>query len=435
MKKLAMIGMAAAALFALLAPASAALRVDVDTGNIQPLPIAIPDFSAPAAGDVAIAQNIAKVVRADLDRSGLFRPLDPKSFIEKIANINVPPQFASWRPINAQALVAGQVTAQPDGRLRVDFRLWDVFGESQMIGQQYFTTPDNWRRIAHIISDAIYERITGEKGYFDTRIVFISESGPALSRKKRLAVMDQDGANPIFLTRGDYLVLTPRFNPTAQMIAYMSYIGAKPRVYLFDLESGRQEVLGNFPNMTFSPRFSPDGNRVALTLESGGNSDIYVMDLRTRAMTRLTSDPSIDTAPSFSPDGTQIAFESDRGGSQQIYIMNADGSNQRRISFGAGRNGTPVWSPRGDLIAFTNQSGGFHVGVMRTDGSGARIITNGWEDEGPTWAPNGRVIMFGRTVQGGRGSQIWSVDVTGRNERRVPTPGDASDPAWSPLIQ
>ncbi len=424
------------AAFALAAfPARAELHVTVDQANPQPLPIAIPDFAAPAAGDSAVAQNIAKVIRADLDRSGLFRPLDPKSFIEKIVNINTTPQFASWRPINAQALVAGQVASQPDGRLRVDFRLWDVFGESQMIGQQYFTTPDNWRRIAHIISDAIYERITGEKGYFDTRVVFISESGPALSRKKRLAVMDQDGANPIFLTRGDYLVLTPRFNPTAQMIAYMSYIGAKPRVYLFDLESGRQEVLGNFPNMTFSPRFSPDGNRVALTLESGGNSDIYVMDLRTRAMTRLTSDPSIDTAPSFSPDGTQIAFESDRGGSQQIYVMNSDGSNQHRISFGAGRNGTPVWSPRGDLIAFTNQSGGFHVGVMRTDGTGARIITNGWEDEGPTWAPNGRVIMFGRTVQGGRGSQIWSIDVTGRNERRVPTPGDASDPAWSPLIQ
>ena len=435
LKLAAAIGAALVMAFLASGPARAELHVTVDQANPQPLPIAIPDFSAPAPGDTAVGQNIAKVIRADLDRSGLFRPLDPKSFIEKITNINVPPQFGSWRPINAQALVAGQVASQPDGRLRVDFRLWDVFGESQMIGQQYFTTPDNWRRIAHIISDAIYQRITGEKGYFDTRIVFISESGPALSRKKRLAVMDQDGANPIFLTRGDYLVLTPRFNPTAQMIAYMSYIGAKPRVYLFDLESGRQEVLGNFPNMTFSPRFSPDGNKVALTLESGGNSDIYVMDLRTRAMTRLTSDPSIDTAPSFSPDGTQIAFESDRGGSQQIYVMNADGSNQHRISFGAGRNGTPVWSPRGDLIAFTNQSGGFHVGVMAPNGSGARIITNGWEDEGPTWAPNGRVVMFGRTVQGGRGSQIWSIDITGRNERRVPTPGDASDPAWSPLIQ
>ena len=333
-------------------------------------------------------------------------------------------------------LVAGQVTLQPDGRLKVEFRLWDVFGESQMLGQQFFTQPENWRRVAHLVSDAIYERITGEKGYFDTRIVFISETGPAIKRVKRLAVMDEDGANPIFLTRGDYMVLTPRFNPTAQMIAYMSYIGTKPRVYLFDIETGKQEMLGNFPNMTFSPRFSPDGNKVALTLEENGNSDIYVMDLRSRQTTRLTTDPSIDTAPSFSPDGKQITFESDRSGSQQVYVMNADGTNQHRISFSAGKSGTPVWSPRGDLIAFTKQDAGhFGLGVMRPDGSGERLITSGWEDEGPTWAPNGRVLMYTREIQGGRGAQIWSVDVTGRNERRVMTPGDASDPAWSPLIQ
>jgi len=428
MKKLVL---AFAALLALSGPAFAALQVDVNQGNVQPLPIAIPDF----IGDPASGANIAKVVRADLERSGLFKPLDPKSFIDQIKNINAAPTFADWRVINAQGLVTGQATMQPDGRLRVDFRLWDIYGESQMLGLQYFTQPENWRRIAHLVSDAIYERITGEKGYFDTRIVFISEGGPAKNRRKKLAVMDEDGANPIFLTKGDYLVLTPRFNPTAQMIAYMSYIAGKPRVYLFDLESGRQEMLGNFPNMTFSPRFSPDGNKVAMTLENGGNSDIYVMDLRTRAYTRLTTDPAIDTSPSFSPDGRQITFESDRGGSQQIYVMNADGSNQHRISFGGGKNGTPVWSPRGDMIAFTKQGGVFHIGVMRPDGSGERIISNGWEDEGPTWAPNGRVLMFSRTLQGGRGSQIWSVDVTGRNERRVLTPGDASDPAWSPLIQ
>jgi TolB protein len=424
--------LAFAALLALSCPAMAALQVDVNQGNVQPLPIAIPDF----IGDPASGANIARVVRADLERSGLFKPLDPKSFIDQIKNINAAPTFANWRVINAQGLVTGQATMQPDGRLRVDFRLWDIYGESQMLGLQYFTQPENWRRIAHLVSDAIYERITGEKGYFDTRIVFISEGGPAKNRRKKLAVMDEDGANPIFLTKGDYLVLTPRFNPTAQMIAYMSYIAGKPRVYLFDLESGRQEMLGNFPNMTFSPRFSPDGNKVAMTLENGGNSDIYVMDLRTRSSTRLTTDPAIDTSPTFSPDGRQIAFESDRGGSQQIYVMNADGSNQHRISFGGGKNGTPVWSPRGDMIAFTKQGGGaFHVGVMHPDGSGERILSNGWEDEGPTWAPNGRVLMFSRTLQGGRGSQIWSVDVTGRNERRVLTPGDASDPAWSPLIQ
>jgi TolB protein len=338
--------------------------------------------------------------------------------------------------INAQGLVTGQAIMQPDGRLRVDFRLWDIYGETQMLGLQYFTAPENWRRIAHMISDAVYKRITGESGYFNTRIVFISESGPLISRKKRLAVMDEDGANPIFLTRGDYLVLTPRFNPTAQMIAYMSYIGARPRVYLFDLETGRQQMLGDFPNMTFSPRFSPDGNKVVMSLEKNGNSDIYVMDLRNRAVLRLTTDPAIDTSPCYSPDGSQIVFESDRGGSQQVYVMNADGSNVHRISFGGGKNGTPVWSPRGDLIAFTKQDGGiFHIGVMHPDGSGERMLTNGWEDEGPTWAPNGRVLMFSRTLRGGHGSQIWSIDVTGRNEQKVITPGDASDPAWSPLIQ
>ena len=417
-------------------PAQAALSVDVTQGNAQPLPIAIPDFLPGTLGDAAAGANIAGVVRADLERSGLFRPLDQKGFAEHITNINTVPNFASWRAITAQGLVTGQVTMQADGRLRADFRLWDVSGETQMVGQQFFTQPENWRRVAHLISDAIYERITGEKGYFDTRIVFISESGPAMKRVKRLAIMDEDGANPNFLTNGSYMVLTPRFNPTAQMIAYMSYIGAKPRVYLFDLETGKQEMLGNFPNMTFSPRFSPDGNQVALTLETGGNSDIYVMDLRSRAIRRLTTDPAIDTAPSFSPDGRQITFESDRGGSQQVYVMNADGSNQHRISFGKGRSGTPVWSPRGDMIAFTKQDGGrFNVGVMRADGSGERLISTGWEDEGPTWAPNGRVLMFTRSLQGGRGAQIWSVDVSGRNERRVLTPGSASDPAWSPLIQ
>ncbi len=419
-----------------VAPAAAQLHVDVTQGTIQPLPIAIPDFVAPAPGDAGPAANIAGVIRADLSRSGVFKSLDPKSFVEQIRDINTPPQFNNWRIINAQALVTGQAAMQPDGRLRVDFRLWDVYGESQMLGLQYFTTPENWRRIAHMISDAIYQRITGEKGYFDTRIVFISESGPPLNRKKRLAVMDEDGANPIFLTNGSYMVLTPRFNPTAQMIAYMSYIGGKPRVYLFDLETGRQQMLGNFPNMTFSPRFSPDGNKVVMSLETGGNSDIYVMDLRTRAVTRLTHDPAIDTSPCYSPDGTQIAFESDRGGSQQVYVMNADGTNAHRISFGKGKAGTPVWSPRGDLIAFTKiERGAFRIAVMHTDGSGERVISDGWQDEGPTWAPNGRVLMFTRTQRNGRGSQIWSVDVTGRNERRVVTPGDASDPAWSPLIQ
>ncbi len=416
-------------------PALAALQVDITKGTFQPLPIAIPDFSTTGAAGT-VGADIAGVVRADLERSGLFRPIDPKAFVDHTSNINTVPNFANWRTINAQGLTVGSVTTQSDGQLSVEFRLWDVNAGAQIWGQKFTTVSSSWRRVAHMISDAIYEHVTGEKGYFDTRIVFISETGPAQKRVKRLTIMDQDGANPNFLTNGSYMVLTPRFNPTAQMIAYMSYIGSKPRVYLFDIEKGQQEALGNFPNMTFSPRFSPDGNRVVLTLESAGNSDIYIMDLRNRAVSRLTTDPAIDTAPSFSPDGRQIVFESDRGGSQQIYVMNVDGSNQRRISFGQGANGTPVWSPRGDLIAFTRRVGNqFNIGVMRPDGSGDNLISSGGKEEGPTWAPNGRVLMFSHTLSGGQGSQIWSVDVTGRNERRVLTPGSASDPAWSPLIQ
>ena len=429
MRRIVML-LAALAVLAVAEPASAALQIDVNQGNLQPMPIAITDFGGPPN------QNVAAVVRADLERSGLFKPLDPKSFVDQIKNFNTPPNYANWRVINAQALVTGQETVLPNGQIEVAFRLWDVYGEQQMIAWKYTTTQEFWRRIAHKISDAIYQRITGEKGYFDTRIVFISESGPLVNRKKRLTIMDEDGFNSNYMTNGSYLVLTPRFNPTAQTIAYLSYAVGKPRVYIFDIESGRQDMLGDFPNMTFSPRFSPDGNRVVMSLEQGGVSDIYSMDLRTRSPTRLTNDRAIDTSPSYSPDGRQIAFESDRGGSQQIYVMNADGSGSHRISFGAGKNGTPVWSPRGDLIAFTKQDAGtFHIGVMRPDGSGERMLSNGWEDEGPTWAPNGRVLMFSRTLRGGHGSQIWSVDVTGRNERKVTTPGDASDPAWSPLIQ
>ncbi len=423
--------LAAASIGALsAASAQEPLRVVVTDGNMEPMPIAIADFASVGVNP-GMSAEIVQVIRDNLARSGLFRSLDPASFIQRMPDIGAPPRFADWRVINSKALVTGRATMESDGRLRVEFRLWDIFAEQQMIGFQFFTTPENARRVGHMISDAIYERLTGEKGYFDTRVVYVAESGPRTRKVKRLAIMDQDGANAQFLTNGRDLVVTPRFSPNAQALSFMSYQGKRPRVYIFDLETGREEVLQGFDGMTFSPRFSPDGNSIVLSMARDGNTDIYLVDLRTRATRRLTTNPGIDTSPSFSPDGTQIAFESDRGGSQQVYVMGADGSNQRRISFGEGRYATPVWSPRGDLIAFTKMlRGTFGIGVMRTDGSGERRLTESFLDESPTWAPNGRVIMFARSSSGGP-SSIYSIDLTGRNLRRVPTPSEASDPSWS----
>lgn len=432
-RRVFVVGAGACALAAGLRPAFAALRIDVTQGQIQPLPIALPDFVGGTPADGETARGVTQVITNNLRRSGLFAPIEPAAYIEKIVTIDALPRFPDWRAINAQALVVGRVTRQGDGRLRAEFRLWDVFAGQQLTGQQYFTGPENWRRIAHIISDAIYERLTGEKGYFDTRIVFVDETGPKDRRIKRLAIMDQDGAGVRYLTRGDELVLTPRFSPTTQEITYMSYGQGDPRVYLLNIETGQREIVGNFPGMTFSPRFSPDGQRIIMSLQQGGNANIFVMDLRSKTTIRLTDTPAIDTAPSYSPDGSRICFESDRGGSQQIYVMGAGGGPAQRISFGEGSYSTPVWSPRGDYIAFTKRGQGrFAIGVIRPDGSGERILTEGYHNEGPTWAPNGRVLMFFRDP--GNGPSLYTVDITGRNEQRVPTPGFASDPAWSPLL-
>jgi TolB protein len=419
------------------------LHLDITKGKIEPLPIAIPDFAGNAANEIQLGRDMTQVISADLERSGLFLPMDQRAFIEKITTNQTQPRFGDWRIINAQALVTGAATMQPDGRARIEFRLWDVLAEQHLTGFGYTTTPQNWRRIAHIIADQIYKRITGEDGYFDTRIVYISESGAADRRVKRLAIMDQDGANHRFLTDGRSLVLTPRFSasPNAQEITYLSYTRGSPRVFLFNIDTGQQEVLGDFPGMTFAPRFSPDGNKVIMSMSTNGKTDIWTMDLRTRKATRITDSPAIDTSPSYSPDGKQIVFNSDRGGTQQLYVMNADGGDIKRISgFSSGRYGTPVWSPRGDLIAFTKIEGGqFFIGVMRPDGSGERLLTQAFLVEAPTWAPNGRVLMYFRQTQsdargqGGR-TRLYSIDLTGYNEREVITPQDASDPAWSPLI-
>ncbi len=424
----------------------ALIEVDITRGNLDPLPIAVSPLHVDIKSEEQtglkvkeLGANISEIIENNFKNTGLFNPLKKEAFVQKPDIAHLKPRFEDWRLIKAQALVTGKLLVK-DEKLKVEFRLWDLAAAKEMTALAFTTTPNNWRRVAHIISDKIYERLTGEEGYFDTRIIYVAESGPKSQRIKKLGIMDQDGANTKYLTLGNELVLTPRFNPTNQMVTYLSYFRNMPRVYLLDIETGMQEVVGNFPGMTFAPRFSPDGKKIIMSFAEDGNSDIYTMDLETRVVERITNHSSIDTSPSFSPDGKYICFNSDRSGLQQIYVMRSDGSDVKRITFGKGIYGTPVWSPRGDLIAFTKvRKGRFYIGVMRTDGSGERLLTENFYQEAPSWSPNGRVLVFYReTKAGSKGegfsASLWSIDITGYNERKLTTKTDASDPSWSSLL-
>ncbi len=416
------------------AGADEGLSGTVRDANLRPRPIAIVPF---LSDDPKLGNEVASIISNDLESSGLFKPLDPNSFIDRIADLNVAPRFENWRSIGAEAIVIGRVMRGADGKLQAEYRLYDVVLGKQLSGQRFGTAAANWRRVGHIIADQAWEKLTLEKGYFDTRVVFIDETGPKDKRIKRLAIMDQDGANVRLLSQGQELVLTPRFSPTSQEITYMSYTREQPRVVQMNIETGKREIVGDFPGMTFAPRFSPDGQRIVMSQGEAGSSALLEMDLRSRQIRKLTQGGVIDTGPCYSPDGRQIVFESDRGGNQQLYVMGSDGSAPRRLSNSDGRYSTPVWSPRGDYIAFTKQtSGRFLIGVMKPDGSGERILSDGYHNEGPTWAPNGRFLMFFREQQGAQGGpRIFMVDLTGRNERQVKTPSYASDPAWGPLLK
>jgi TolB protein len=420
-------------------PAAAQIEGDVVGGISNPTAIAVPDMPTPNATDTPagntrdLGRQVARVIEEDLRNSGFFNPV-ARNLLRRVdmPQVNAP-DYPGWNQVGAQNLVQGYVQAGRNGRLTVGCYLYDIFAEAPLERAGYEVDYADWRRAAHRCADMVYARLTGEGAYFDSRIVYVSESGPKDNRVRRIAVMDTDGANHRFLTNGQSIVLTPRYAPDGRTIVYMSYLNDEPRVYIYDVETGRQRLLVNSPYMTFAPRYSPDSRYVVFSMAVNGNSDVYRVPVSGGRATRLTSTPGIDTSASYSPDGRRIVFESDRSGGQQLYVMNADGSNQRRISFGGGRYATPEWSPLGNLVAFTRLGGGFRIGVMRPDGSGERILTNSWQDEGPSWAPNGRVIHFFRTPRGNRLPTLWSVDITGRNVRRLPTPVGASDPSWSPL--
>ncbi len=428
------------------------VEIDITRGNLDPLPISVSPFFTDEISKEKIKKNleidnlgleISKVIENNLRKTGLFDTLNNESFLQKPDIAHFKPRFEDWALIKSQVLITGRVTSKiinEKDYIRIEFKLWDVLGAKMVDGFSLTTVPTNWRRVGHKISDKVYERLTGESGYFDTRIIYVAEEGPKTQRVKKLAIMDQDGFNTKYLTLGNELVLTPRFNPTNQMVTYLSYFRNMPRVYLLNIETGKQEVVGDFPGMTFAPRFSPDGKKIIMSLAKDGNSEIWVRNLETNIQEKLTDHPSIDTSPSYSPDGKYITFNSDRSGYQQIYVMRSDGSKVKRISFGKGIYGTPVWSPRGDLIAFTKlHKGKFFIGVMRTDGTGERLLTENFYQEAPSWSPNGRIIIFYRetkTDNKGQGfsAKLWSIDLTGYNERLVLTETDASDPSWSSLL-
>ncbi|MBQ8672320.1 MAG: Tol-Pal system protein TolB [Alphaproteobacteria bacterium] len=423
-----------------VSPAHAELEINVSGASRNPMPIAVPEMIGSDSNIFTkiigrdYGDKIHEVITADLDRSGLFKIIPPRSYIETLHSIDQKPQFVDWQAIKSQALVQSKITELEGEKLKVDFRLWDVVSQKQLLGKSFTSTKDNWRRIAHVVADAIYERLTGDKGYFNTRVVYVAESGASTRRTKRLAIMDQDGENHKYITDGKNLVLTPRFSPNMQKITYLEYVGNNPRVYLMDLNTNSRQVLGNFPGMTFAPVFSPDSSKVLMSYANKGATNIYEMNLRNKSIKQITYGSAISTSPSYSPDGSKIVFNSDRGGNQQLYIMDADGSNVERISFGKGRYATPVWSPRGDYIAFTKMANGaFYIGVMAPDGSGERILADGYLVEGPVWSPNGRVLMYFRQDRGGP-VRLYTIDLTGYNERRIITPSEASDPAWSPLL-
>ncbi|RYH06901.1 Tol-Pal system beta propeller repeat protein TolB [Tropicimonas sp. IMCC6043] len=435
--KVALLALAGLLPATLPAQAQDRLRIEITEGVIEPLPFALPGFVAETPQAVQLANEISRVIAADLAGTGLFREIPASSHIARVTSFDAPVSFPDWKAINAQALITGAVSVDASGRANVKFRLYDVFAGGELgEGLQLGGSASAARRLAHKVADQVYSRITGEGGYFDSRVVFVAEEGPKNDRRKRLAIMDYDGANLQYLTDSASIVFAPRFSPTGDRVLYTSYATGMPEIYMLQVGAPRPQKLTDTPDtMSFAPRFGPDGARIVYSETRGGNTDIFVKALGGQAV-QLTNTPSIETAPSFSPDGSQIVFESDRSGVQQLYVMPAGGGEARRISFGEGRYGTPVWSPRGDLIAFTKQNAGrFHIGVMRTDGSEERLLTASFLDEGPTWSPNGRVIMFTRQSAGATGQPaLYSVDITGRNLRHIPTPGAASDPAWSPLL-
>ena len=424
----------------LLMPCAASTQTPASTGA-QPMPVvAVPPLATPRnentpAGDTGVLGiQVATQIATDLRQSGAAYPVGPDKVRVYSSTEAGAPNYPLWENTGAAALVTGYVQLRPDGRLTIACYVYDMKTRREVNRKGFVLSPSDWRRGAHRCADAVYQHVSGNSGYFDTRVAYVAETGTRRNQVKRIAVMDLDGHNHRYLTAGEVTVLTPRFSPDGSRLAYMSFTGGQPHIRVLDVASGNDLRLVQTPGMSFAPSYSPDGRRIAFSMASQGNTDIYVMDVEGGFPQRLTSAPGSDTSPSFSPDGRRIVFESSRSGTQQLYVMNSDGSDQRRISFGGGASASPAWSPDGDRIAFTRIAGGrFRIGVMSPSGSDERIVTDGWQDEGPSWAPNGQLLVFHRTAQGSGRASLHVVPLEGGEARRLSTPQDASDPSWSAL--
>ena len=426
---------------AFVIPARAELKVDIIAGAVDPISIAIQKFETGKGVSSSDATMIRDVVENDLRRTGLFRIVSHDAFPEYV-KMGEMPDFKSWTAIHAQVLVQASLTLDEEKRYKLEFYVWDVNGTEQIEAQSLVASKKSARRLAHIMADAIYERLTGEVGYFDTQIVFIAESGPVGDRVKRMAIMDQDGYGFRYLSDAKTFVMSPHFSPNMQTVVFLSYRDDDPMIWTLDLDTGAQRKLGQFGGMNFSPRFSPDGTRVALSLVKNGLTHIYEYNLEDKTLRQLTFGNSLDTSPSYSPDGKKMAFNSDRTGRQQIHVLDLETGKEERITFGNGRYATPAWSPDGQFIAFTKIADDtFYIGVMSPNGRNEKILAGGWYMEAPSWAPNSRRVVYYETEKLGpaeteRQSHIRSIDIMGQNLYDIEIPDGISgvEPTWSPRL-
>lgn len=414
-------------------PVHAALEITINQGSIAPTPIAIVlEPSEDAEAQAALAR-MQEVIESDFSNTGLFALIPASAFIQKPETLSSGLHYSEWRLIKADKILTLKVVERSFDKLRIEARLYDSIQEKMIEGRSFSADLKNWRRIAHKIADMTYQKVTGDPGYFDTQIVYVSYSQKGIKRQERIAIMDYDGANHFYLTDGKNLVMTPRFSPNRRYVTYLDYQNKKPRVFLYDRAKNKKILVGHFPGMTFAPRFSYDGKHLVLSFSQNGNTSLFEMDLETLKMKQLTSGPVIDTSPSYAPTGDRLVFNSDRTGRTQLYVLDLAKGEPERISFGEGSYRTPVWSPRGDWIAFTKMyQGEFYIGVIRPDGSGERLITKGYLVEAPSWSPNGHAILFTRDDRQGK-PRLHAIDFTGFNERQISTPDNAIQGDWSML--